>query len=184
MKNFWNNHLNFILYLYILFFNFFIWDIKISDTFFFTFSGWPGSTHVNRNWLLSPVNPQEGFDSYVFFCLQPRVNDFLHTIYITQFKFNCTGGSRYVAGWSIFFFNVKKKYQGDVNIFEKRKEIWVWSLTRMSLISLTNLITWLENHILITNKAEKKKSTMIQCKRWMLVNIVKIYPYNIPKTSQ
>jgi hypothetical protein len=84
------------------------------------------------------------------------VNDFLHTIYITQFKFNCTGGSRYVAGWFIFFFNVKKKYQGDVNIFEKRKEIWVWSLTRMSLISLTNLITWLENHILTTNKAGKK----------------------------
>jgi len=92
--------------------------------------------------------------------------------------------ARAMSRADLFFFQCKKKYQGDVNIFEKRKEIWVWSLTRMSLISLTNLITWLENHILITNKAEKKKSTMIQCKRWMLVNIVKIYPYNIPKTSQ
>jgi hypothetical protein len=34
----------------------------------------------------------------------------------------------------------------------------------MSLISLTNLITWLENHILITNKAEKKNQQWFNAK--------------------
>jgi hypothetical protein len=34
----------------------------------------------------------------------------------------------------------------------------------MSLISLTNLITWLENHILTINKAEKKNQQWFNAK--------------------
>jgi hypothetical protein len=48
----------------------------------------------------------------------------------------------------------------------------------MSLINFVNLIILLENKISTT----KKKT--IQCKRWMLTNIMEIYIHNIPKTSQ
>jgi hypothetical protein len=41
-----------------------------------------------------------------------------------------------------------------------------------SLINSVNFIIWLENKILTTNKM--KKTTMIQCKKWMLANIKKI----------
>jgi hypothetical protein len=47
----------------------------------------------------------------------------------------------------------------------------------MSLINSVNLIILLENKIL------KKKKT-IQCKRWTLVNIMKIHLHDIPKISQ
>jgi uncharacterized membrane protein YoaT (DUF817 family) len=47
----------------------------------------------------------------------------------------------------------------------------------MSLINSVNLIIWLKNKILTTNKAEK--TTTIQCRGWTLINIIKIYLYNI-----
>ena len=53
----------------------------------------------------------------------------------------------------------------------------------MDLISSVDLIIWLKNQISTTNKT-KKTSITIQCKRWTFVTIMKIYPYNIPKTSQ
>ena len=52
----------------------------------------------------------------------------------------------------------------------------------MSLINSINLIILLENKISTINTVEKK--TMIQCKKWTLTNVMKIYLYNIPKISQ
>jgi hypothetical protein len=54
----------------------------------------------------------------------------------------------------------------------------------MNLINSVNLIISLENKILTTKQSKKKKTTIIQCKRCMLANIVKINIHNIPKASQ
>jgi hypothetical protein len=56
-------------------------------------------------------------------------------------------------------------------------------LNWIGLISLTNLVTYLENKISTANKT-KKKLTTIQCKTWMFINVIKIYHYNILKTPQ
>jgi hypothetical protein len=53
----------------------------------------------------------------------------------------------------------------------------------MSLINSVNLIISLEYKI-STTKQSKKKTTIIQCKRCTLANIVKINIHNIPKASQ
>jgi hypothetical protein len=51
----------------------------------------------------------------------------------------------------------------------------------MSLINSVNLIPWLKNKISTINKAEKQQQFM---QKMNICNIMKIYLYNIPKTSQ
>jgi len=48
-----------------------------------------------------------------------------------------------------------------------------------------NKFDWFNNIIRKQdNNKKQKKSITIRYKRWTLVNIMKIYTYNIPKTSQ
>ena len=55
----------------------------------------------------------------------------------------------------------------------------------MNLINSVNLIISLENKISTTKQSKKKKkTTIIQCKRCILANIVKINIHNVPKASQ
>jgi hypothetical protein len=55
----------------------------------------------------------------------------------------------------------------------------------MSLINSVNLIISLENKISTTKQSKKKTTTtIIQCKRCTLANIVKINIHNISKVSQ